>query len=181
MSSTASLWLTCDGLYDQFGGGHFKVAEDKRQWNDWDTQTQGEKPGYWKVAETEEELGQQWRQKYSELVIKCGGRLCPWNMRKSRMISARWQFKMKNPLKIRAIFAGIYDWNRDEARVVAKCIRLMEMTVDTDDFSVDSCLVVANELKIIEEELMMVYGKETKLKVRGPTSKTICGVIPKRQ
>ena len=83
------------------------------------------------------------------------------------MISVRWQFKMKNPLKIRAIFAGIYDWNRDEARVVAKCIRLMEMTVDTDDFSVDSCLVVANELKIIEEELMMVYGKETRLQVRG--------------
>ena len=48
--------------------------------------------------------------------------------------------------------------------------------MDTNDFSVDSSLVVAKELEIIEEELMMVYGKQTRLKVRGTDFKNYFSV-----
>jgi hypothetical protein len=161
------LWITCPEAYDEYGRQHFKYAVNKQEWETWDEVKSGPRPSYWLVKKTEDELADDWKREFKIRNDQCGSRWAPWNEYKSRIISVRWQFKKKDVLRIRAIFSGIWDWTRDEAKIVAKIIRLIEVTVETDDFSTDSTQGVAVWLRGTEDDLKLVYGEKTVLTVRG--------------
>jgi hypothetical protein len=156
------LWLTCPALHAKFGREHFNYANDKEEWENCDEE---DRPQYWRVHQKEDEILKEWRNAYQRVnKSKCAGRWREWDPG-GGMMKARWQYKKKNVLKIRAIFNGKKDPAVKEMEVAAKCVGLFKRTVGTNDFSMNSGLDLGEWLEKAEEDLSDVFGDRTELRV----------------
>jgi len=157
------LWLTCPALHAQMGRDHFKFAENKQKWDEWETEE--DRPNYWKVNETENELLKDWKAEYRKRSkTKCGNRWSPWDT-KGKMMQARWQYKQKDKSKLRAIFNGTEDPAIKEMAVAAKCMSLIRKTVGTEDYSMEAWEELPDFLEEAERELLQVYGPDSQLRI----------------
>jgi hypothetical protein len=81
------------------------------------------------------------------------------------MMQARWQYKKKDPAKIRAIFNGKNDPAVKEMEVAAKCVGLIRRSVGTNDFSMSSGLELGEWLEKAEDDLNNALGRGTELRI----------------
>lgn len=153
------LWLSCPHVMASLGMQHFKHADSEQEFRNWDAeQQQQEKPSYWRVDATEQELLQQWREDYEHRRReKCGRRWYKWATSRSCISRARWQCKQKDVGKVRAIFNGTRDPTVREMATTAKCVSLIRRTVGTADFALGSGLELTGWLRAAEDQLSKVY------------------------
>ena len=69
------LGITCPYLHDQLGRAAYTAADSKKQWVEWNETEHGEKPDYWLVAESEEDLLRKWKCEHEKRSKeRCSGR-----------------------------------------------------------------------------------------------------------
>ena len=161
------LGLTCPYLHDQFARENFEYAKTKEEWEQWDEDLQGEKPGYWRVPGDPKELLTKTKEEYERRnVERCGDRWVKWND-KGGMIDVKHIYKRKDIMKVRKIFNARKDAVRAEMGIQAKVINLISHTLGTVDFSMDSCQELSVFLQATEARLADVYGAYTRFLVDG--------------